>query len=626
MPPFLRLLPEQLINQIAAGEVIERPASALKELVENAIDAGASRIDIALDEGGLAGLSVADNGCGMSKADIELAITRHATSKLAEDDLLAIAHFGFRGEALPSIASVAVVDITSRLEGEAHGWHLHIAHGAQNQAKPAASDIGTMVEVSDLFGSIPARLKFLKTKKTEAAQCLDVVKRLAMACHTIAFHLSDSGRNILSLSAQPDNDLGRQARLAAIIGTSFAREAVPIEAMREDVILHGLAGLPTMNRPTTAHMYLFVNNRPVRDRQILGAVRAGYQDMLPRGRHPIVTLFIDLPTTEVDVNVHPAKAEVRFRDSARVRGLIVGALSSALREAGMQATHEGGAEALRHLSQPSYPSSSNWASSNWASGRASGSNIQRPSYGQYSASPSAGTLGSAANFQSPLQASPPPNAAGFLSEASPQARYEAPTEQEELRNFPLGAARAQLHKTYILAETEDGVCLIDQHAAHERLVMERMKEQQLAGQIPSQALLIPEIVELPADQIESLLQLEEALQSLGLYLEGFGEGAVLVREIPALLSDAAIKPLIADVAEELVMLGGSSALEDKLGHVLATMSCHNSVRAGRVLNQEEMNALLRQMEVTPAAGQCNHGRPTFVTLSLAELEKLFGRR
>ena len=616
MPPFLRLLPKQLINQIAAGEVIERPASALKELVENAIDAGASRIDIALDEGGLAGLSVADNGCGMSKADIELAITRHATSKLAEDDLLAIAHFGFRGEALPSIASVAVVDITSRLEGEAHGWHLHIAHGAQNQAKPAASDIGTMVEVSDLFGSIPARLKFLKTKKTEAAQCLDVVKRLAMACHTIAFHLSDSGRNILNLSAQPDNDLGRQARLAAIIGTSFAKEALPIEAMREDVVLHGLAGLPTMNRPTTAQMYLFVNNRSVRDRQILGAVRAGYQDMLPRGRHPIVTLFIDLPTTEVDVNVHPAKAEVRFRDSARVRGLIVGALSSALREAGMQATHEGGAEALRHLSQPSY-SSSNWAS---------GSNIQRPSYGQYSASPSAGTLGSVANFQSLLQASSPLNAAGFLSEASPQARYEAPTAQEELRNFPLGAARAQLHKTYILAETEDGVCLIDQHAAHERLVLERMKEQQLAGQIPSQALLIPEIVELPADQIEALLQLEEALQSLGLYLEGFGEGAVLVREIPALLSDAAIKPLIADVAEELVMLGGSSALEDKLGHVLATMSCHNSVRAGRVLNQEEMNALLRQMEVTPAAGQCNHGRPTFVTLSLAELEKLFGRR
>ena len=616
MPPLLRLLPEQLINQIAAGEVIERPASALKELVENAIDAGASRIDISLDEGGLAGLIVADNGCGMSKADIELAITRHATAKLAENDLLAITFFGFRGEALPSIASVAVVDITSRPAGEAHGWHLHIAHGTQSQAKPAASDIGTVVEVSDLFGSIPARLKFLKTKKTEAAQCLDVVKRLAMACHTIAFHLSDSGRNVLNLSAQPDNDLGRQARLAAIIGTSFAREAVRIEAVREDVVLHGLAGLPTMNRPTTAQMYLFVNNRPVRDRQILGAVRAGYQDMLPRGRHPIVTLFIDLPTTEVDVNVHPAKAEVRFRDSARVRGLIVGALSSALREAGMQATQEGGAEALRRLSQPSYPSS------NWASG----SHIQRPSYGQYSASPSAAILGRAANFQSPPQVSSPPIAAGFLSEAIPQARYEAPPEQEELRNFPLGAARAQLHKTYILAETEDGVCLIDQHAAHERLVMEHMKEQQLAGQISSQALLIPEIIELPADQIEALLQLEEALQSLGLYLEGFGEGAVLVREIPALLSDVAIKPLIADVAEELVMLGGSSALEDKLGHVLATMSCHNSVRAGRVLNQEEMNALLRQMEVTPAAGQCNHGRPTFITLSLAELEKLFGRR
>lgn len=611
MPPIIRLLPEQLINQIAAGEVIERPASALKELVENAIDAGASRIDITLEEGGLAGLRVSDNGCGMSDADMALAVTRHATSKLVEDDLLAISHFGFRGEALPSIASVAVLTMTSRPQGAEHGWRLTVSHGKPGEIQPAASDIGTQIEISDLFGSIPARLKFLKTRKTEAAQCLDVVKRLAMACPAIAFHLRDTGKNLLSLAAQPDNETGRQARLAALIGTGFAKEAVQIDATRQEVHLHGLAGLPTMNRPTTGQIYLFVNNRPVRDRQILGAVRAGYQDMLPRGRHPIAALFIDLPSSEVDVNVHPAKAEVRFRDSAKVRGLIVGALSAALREAAMQATREGGEEALRQFSPSLMPGISGGQSS--------------AGYSGYSGRPaSAPARQYASQFQSPVSSA----ASGFLNEASPQARYEPPEAEEgqALHAYPLGAARAQLHKTYILAETADGVCLIDQHAAHERLVMEKMKEQHLAGKIISQALLIPEIVELPADQIEALLQLEAPLQRLGLYIEGFGEGAVMVREIPALLSDAAIKPLIADVAEELVMLGGSSALEDKLGHILATMSCHNSVRAGRSLNQSEMNALLRQMEVTPAAGQCNHGRPTYVSLSLAELEKLFGRR
>ena len=611
MPPIIRLLPEQLINQIAAGEVIERPASALKELVENAIDAGASRIDITLEEGGLAGLRVSDNGCGMSDADMALAVTRHATSKLADDDLVAISHFGFRGEALPSIASVAVLAMTSRPQGAEHGWQLAVSHGKPGEIQPAASDIGTQIEISDLFGSIPARLKFLKTRKTEAAQCLDVVKRLAMACPAIAFHLRDTGKNLLSLAAQPDNETGRQARLAALIGTGFAKEAVQIDATRQEVHLHGLAGLPTMNRPTTGQIYLFVNNRPVRDRQILGAVRAGYQDMLPRGRHPIAALFIDLPSSEVDVNVHPAKAEVRFRDSAKVRGLIVGALSAALREAAMQATREGGEEALRQFSPSLMPGISGGQSS--------------AGYSGYSGRPaSAPARQYASQFQSPVSST----ASGFLNEASPQARYEPPEAEEgqALHAYPLGAARAQLHKTYILAETADGVCLIDQHAAHERLVMEKMKEQHLAGKIISQALLIPEIVELPADQIEALLQLEAPLQRLGLYIEGFGEGAVMVREIPALLSDAAIKPLIADVSEELVMLGGSSALEDKLGHILATMSCHNSVRAGRSLNQSEMNALLRQMEVTPAAGQCNHGRPTYVSLSLAELEKLFGRR
>ena len=612
MSAGIRHLPDQLVNQIAAGEVIERPSSALKELIENALDAGAHQVSIELTEGGLAGLSVNDNGRGMSRDDLLLAVQRHATSKLPSDDLFDIRFFGFRGEALPSIGSVSVLRLTSRQPGADHSWALTVRHGKAGEPEPAAGEPGTRVEITDLFASVPARLKFLKTRKTEAAQCYDVVRRFAMSRPDVSFLLTDTGRTVLHLPQQDHSDAGFARRLSEILGPVFARESVSITAEKPGMSLSGYAGLPTMNRPTTAQIYLFVNGRPVRDRQLLGAVRAGYQDMLPRGRHPVTVLFLTIEVEAVDVNVHPAKAEVRFRDAGSVRGLFVGALSSALRAAGMQATGEGGEAALRQFSNP--PTSG----------------FSRSHAGSYSAySSSQHSHASAQEFQSPL---PPahPQPQDFLAEAPPQARYEPgddspPFEADKGPDYPLGAAKAQLHKTYIVAETTSGVCIVDQHAAHERLVMEQMKAQYEQGQVNSQALLLPEIVELPADQTEAVLSEADRLKSAGLEVEAFGAGAILVRAVPALLGQTDVKSLLSDLAEELVHLGGASALSDRTGHILATMSCHGSVRAGRRLNAEEMNALLRQMEVTPAAGQCNHGRPTFITLSLADLEKLFGR-
>lgn len=612
MSAGIRHLPDQLVNQIAAGEVIERPSSALKELIENALDAGAQQVSIELSEGGLAGLSVSDNGQGMSRDELPLAVQRHATSKLPSDDLFDIRLFGFRGEALPSIGSVSVLRLTSRQPAADHSWALTVSHGKSGEPEPAAGEPGTRVEITDLFASVPARLKFLKTRKTEAAQCYDVVRRFAMSRPDVSFLLTDTGRTVLHLPQQDQSDAGFARRLSEILGPVFARESVPIAAEKPGMSLSGYAGLPTMNRPTTTQIYLFVNGRPVRDRQLLGAVRAGYQDMLPRGRHPVIVLFLTIETDAVDVNVHPAKAEVRFRDAGSVRGLFVGALSSALRAAGMQATGEGGEAALRQFS----------SSPTAGSGR--------PYTSSYPAhSPSQHSLTAAQAFQSPA----PPSLAqpqDFLAEAPPQARYEpaddsSSSEAAIAPDYPLGAAKAQLHKTYIVAETASGVCIVDQHAAHERLVMEQMKAQYEQGQIKSQALLLPEIVELPADQTEAVLAEADRLKSAGLEVEAFGAGAILVRSVPALLGQTDVKSLLSDLAEELVHLGGATALSDRTGHILATMSCHGSVRAGRRLNAEEMNALLRQMEVTPAAGQCNHGRPTFVTLSLADLEKLFGR-
>jgi DNA mismatch repair protein MutL len=599
MADVIRLLPEQLVNQIAAGEVIERPASALKELLENAIDAGATRISIELERGGLSSLIVSDNGRGMSCDELPVAVQRHATSKLPDDDLFQITHFGFRGEALPSIGAVSSLSLTSRVGDVEHGWRLDIVHGAVGVPRPAACAIGTRIEITDLFGSVPARLKFLKTERTEAGQCIDVVRRLAMCRPDIGFQMSDSGKAVFSLPAQPLSDEGARQRLSALVGRTFADEAIAIDSRRDEMHLTGLAGLPTMNRQTASHIYLFVNDRPVRDRQLLGAVRAGYQDMLPRGRHPVLVLFLSMPPGDVDVNVHPAKAEVRFSDPQRVRGLFVGSLMNALSDAGLRATQEGSEHALRRFQS-----------------------AQMPTITSVPASPDTGDM---LQGQQGLSSY-------MLADAPPAARIAMPSQPETMAqgapaeaSFPLGAARAQLHKTYVIAETGDGIVLVDQHAAHERLVMERMKEGLAEGPLASQTLLLPEVVDIPIDQYEAILGEVDMLNRLGLQLEGFGQGSLLVRGVPALLGEASPSAIVRDIGEELSHLGGSTGLQDRLNAVIASISCHGSVRAGRQLGSDEMNALLRQMEETPAAGQCNHGRPTFITLSLSDLEKLFHR-
>ena len=621
MAPNIRLLPDTIINQIAAGEVVERPASAVKELVENAIDAGASRIDIRLREGGLAGLSVDDDGFGMMPADLEMAIRRHATSKLPEDDIARINHFGFRGEALPSIASVSRLVITSRAEASDEAWRIEVRHGEVIPLSPSSRQRGTRVEISELFQSVPARLKFLKTRRTEAAQSIDMVKRLAMAHPAVGFSLHDDDRAVLELAPRltaMDHDPAEASRLRMrdIMGGRFADEAVRIESHRDGASLNGFAGLPTQNKATTEGMHLFVNNRPVRDRQWLAAVRAAYGDTLPRGRHPAVVLFIDLPPDDVDVNVHPAKSEVRFLDAAMIRGLVIGALQQALAIASQQTTADGGAAMLDRLRQSS-GYNPGWRGSSqgrgWSSSPSSSSSPdwQAPGFGDSLNAPPAARL----------------TETGAMPSGHDQAG-EIPPADDTLpsEDYPLGAARAQLHKTYIVAETGDGMVIIDQHAAHERLVLERMKSAMEQDGIERQILLLPEVVEPGQGEAALLLDHAEMLSRLGLVIEAFGDGAVLVREVPSLLGQGDVASMLTDIAEELQHLGASTLLEDRINHILATMSCYGSVRAGRGLNGQEMNALLREMEQTPRSGQCNHGRPTWISLSLAEIEKLFSRR
>ena len=620
----IRQLPDGLVNQIAAGEVIERPASALRELVENALDAGAGKISITLRRGGIDELTVADDGHGMTPDDMLLAIQRHATSKLPNDNLNHIGSLGFRGEALPSIGAVSHLKLTSVMAGMQHAWRLEVNVGRINGPEPAALQTGSLISVTQLFKSVPARLKFLKTDRTEQGQCVDVVRRLAMAWPAVAFQLVNDGRTLLDVNAstplidvgnQSPENTARQYRLSAIIGRAFTDEAAIINAERHQIRLEGMIGLPTMNRPTPAQIYLFVNGRPIHDRSLLGAIRAGYGDTLPRGRHPMAALFLTVPAADLDVNVHPAKAEVRFRDAAGVRSLLVGAIGAQLAADGVRATSEGGTAALARFS-----------------GGASRSGPAHfsapPSRPPYEFLPSASQRQIGEVWQSPV-----PQDSHLMGDTLPAARPAGPdqTATDEsamaaVRETLLGAAKAQLHKTYIVAETEDGLTIIDQHAAHERLVMERMKAALAEAGVSAQALLLPEIVELGDDRRQALLEMGETLSRLGLEIEGFGEGAVIVRTIPALLGNPDAKQLVGDIAEELVELGGSTSLEDRLNHVLATLSCHGSVRAGRVLNADEMNALLREMEITPRSGQCNHGRPTWVRLSLADIENLFGRR
>jgi DNA mismatch repair protein MutL len=600
----IRRLPEVVVNRIAAGEVIERPAAAVKELVENAIDAGAKHIEVTLSESGRSLIAVVDDGCGMTRDELALCIERHATSKLPDDDLLRIATLGFRGEALPSIGAVSRLTITSRRGDASEAWAIAVEGGRVRAPAPAAHPPGTRVEVRDLFFATPARLKFLKGDRSELQQALDAVQRLAMAHPAIAFHVTADARASLRLTAaQGDLFAARLDRVSAVIGRDFFDNALAIDATRAidgmgAVRLAGHAGLPTYHRATAQYQYLFVNGRPVRDKLLAGAVRGAYADFLARDRHPVVALFLDVPPDSVDVNVHPAKAEVRFRDAASIRGLIVGSLRHALAEAGHRASTTVAIGALGALRphdgpRPSFPS---WQPT---------THVPR------------GLADAAAAYQAPL---------GDLATLSAAvAELERPASQAA-QHFPLGVARAQLHETYIVAQTADGIVIVDQHAAHERLVYEQMKEALAAGGIKRQVLLIPTVVELDEAAVARLTPRLPEFADLGLVVEPFGPGAVVVREVPALLGETDVQGLVRDLADELAELGSALSLKERLGEVCGTMACHGSVRSGRRLSADEMNALLRRMEATPHSGQCNHGRPTYVELKLADIEKLFGRR
>ena len=605
----IRRLPVGAVNRIAAGEVIERPASALKELVENALDAGATRVIVALEGGGRTLIRVTDDGCGMGREALPIALERHATSKLEPDDagdvdLLRIASMGFRGEALPSIASVARFSLTSReIGGEA--WTLRADAGDVRDPAPAPfPGHGTSAEVRDLFFATPARLGFLRSERAEMNACMDVLRRLAMARPGVAFEVVSEGRRRLSLDVEPDTPEGALARLAAIMGPEFGRNAVPVEAVREGIALSGFAGLPTFNRGVPDKQFLFVNGRPVRDKLMVGAVRGAYADFLARDRHPLVALFLDLAPQLVDVNVHPAKTEVRFREAGHVRGLIVASLKAALAEAGHRASTTVAAQAL-------------------GAARPEGAAFRpetRPqpldrSFVRHASPASLAALAETGAFFAPQDAG-----------AGPTARAVEPPPPAAPNTFPLGAARAQVHATYIVSQTEDGLVIVDQHAAHERLVYERMKAAMAGSGVERQALLIPEVVDLAQEEAEAVTGRADELAEMGLLIEPFGEGAVLVREIPGLLGDCDVQGLVRDVAEELITLDQNLALKERLGEVCGNMACRSSVRAGRRLTGEEMNALLRQMEAVPHSGQCNHGRPTYVELKLADIERLFGRR
>ncbi len=586
----IRRLPSELVNRIAAGEVVERPASALKELVENALDAGAATVAVRLSAGGLELIEVSDDGSGMSPDDMRLAIERHATSKLPDDRIEDVASFGFRGEALPSIASVARVTIESRTRTGADGWRLEIDHGVPAGEGPASLPPGTRVRVEGLFDKVPARRKFLRSPRAEYAASLDSVRRLAMARPDVAFTLDHDGRRILSL--QPSDG---PARVAALLSHDLDRHGLGIDCVRDGLHLTGVVSLPTFNRGIADQQYLFVNRRPVKDRLLVGALRGAYRDLLARDRHPVAALFIAVPGDEVDINVHPAKTEVRFRDPAAVRGLIVGGLRAALEEAGHRSS------AREQFAAPAA----------WQVEPIGGD------MGHPLAPPAQGNVWDhrPAFSYAPSYA---PLPQGRAVAASPIAPADV--------HFPLGVARGQVAATYIVAEAEDGLVIVDQHAAHERLVLERMRKANAGGAIPRQALLIPETVELDEVECDRLEEAAGELAELGLEIERFGPTTMLVRATPAALGKADVPGLLADLAGELAELGTALALRDRLDLVAATIACHGSVRAGRILSVAEMNALLREMEVTPHSGQCNHGRPTWIKLAHNDIEKLFGRK
>jgi DNA mismatch repair protein MutL len=599
--PEIRALDQAAINRIAAGEVVERPASAVKELVENALDAGAGRIEVGIAAGGKTRLRVVDDGHGIVPDALPLAVARHATSKIDGSDLVHIRSFGFRGEALAALGAVGRLALSSRAAGHPAAG-IVVDGGQVGPVRPAALSGGTVVELDGLFQATPARLKFLRSDRAEAQAVGDVVRRLAMAAPGVGFALRDLDSGQIRFRVDPEaGDLfaALPGRLAAILGPAFRDNAVPVAAEREGIGLSGFAGLPAVCKGAAVAQYLFVNSRPVRDKLLIGALRAAYGDLIPRDRHAVAALYIDCPAERVDVNVHPAKAEVRFRDPGLVRGLIVSALRHALAEAGHRSATTGAQAALGAFRPEA--------------GGGSGARVYRMDR------PGSRALASAYAAQAPQP--------GFAETAAPSARadIDAPSGAPPA-DAPLGAARAQLHETYIVAQTADGMVLVDQHAAHERLVYERLKAAAAENGVPAQALLVPEVIELSADDAERLLGAAADLARLGLELEPFGPGAVAVRTTPAPLGPLAAEPLIRDILDELAEAGQSGLMQGRLDAVLSRMACHGSVRAGRRMAVEEMNALLREIEATPHSGTCNHGRPTWIELKRADIEKLFGRR
>ncbi len=582
---MIRRLSENTINRIAAGEVIERPASVVKELVENALDADCTVIEIALSAGGRSLIRVADNGFGMNSQELELAVERHATSKLAEDDLVNIRTLGFRGEALPSIAAVSRLKILSRPRAGGDACEIRVEGGYKHAVRPAGHSKGTVIEATDLFFAVPARLKFLKSERAETAEAADVVRRLAMAHPRVRFTMTSDGRSLVDLREAELED-----RIHTVMGRDFQGNSVMVDAVRENLKLTGLVSLPTYHRAQANQQYVQVNGRPVRDKVIAGALRGAYADFMMRGRHPAVALFLSVPPDEVDVNVHPAKTEVRFRDQGMVRGMIIGAIREALASAGHRASNTVGAGTI---------------------------NSFRPQTGAYQPHQHGWTPPPRTGFhesQVAFEAFAPPSGSGVTA---------APVDDD--LDAPLGAPRTQVHENYIISQTRDGVVIVDQHAAHERLVYEKLKAQLATSGIATQPLLVPEIVELDAASAQRLLDAADDLAASGLVIDGFGPAAIAVREVPSLIAGGSISKLIKDVADDLDTFEASTGVQERVDHVLSTMACHGSVRSGRRLRPEEMNALLREMEATPHSGQCNHGRPTYVELKLSDIERLFGR-
>lgn len=615
----LRLLPAHLVNQIAAGEVIERPSAAVKELVENAIDAGASQIDIRIRDGGRSLISVADDGKGMTADELALAIQRHATSKMDDEDLLNIRTMGFRGEALPSIASVAKMKIVSRISGSESAWEIYVDAGETHAPQPSARNQGTIVEITDLFYATPARLKFLKTTRAEAMAITDIVQRLAMANPYVSFSLHNETKRVLFYPKALEKDLqeARLSRLQLVLGKEFAENAMPVQTEREGILLSGWVSIPTFHRATGDKQYLFINGRSVRDRLLHGAIRGGYQGWIPEGRHALCALYIDMPYDAVDVNVHPAKTEVRFRDAAGVRALLVGGIRQTITGSGFQTsttvshnaldklrvdgtTQNETAQLFRHeVQEHASPFTTN--SQNYA---------KRPSYSQ-----------NAINNMISQNREYAPQDYGQSAQVN-----EDSVSTQDTPDFPLGLARAQLHENYIIAQTQDSIVIVDQHAAHERLTHQKIEAALVNNGVASQSLLLPEVVNLSANEADKIVERKDELEELGLVVEGFGEDAILVRATPAILGECDIEGLINDLASELLTYDHATSLKSKLSDICATMACHGSIRSGRRLNGEEMNHLLRQMENTPGSGQCSHGRPTWVELKLNDIEKLFGRR